>query len=42
MERKQVTMEKPDSVELRSSYFFSTKADDSLFFNSSKAEYDIA
>ncbi len=41
IERKLVTMEKPDSVELRSSYFFSIKADDSLFFNASKAEYDI-
>ena len=41
IERKQVTMVKPDSIELRSSYFISTKADDSLYFNATDALYDI-
>lgn len=43
IEKKMVTMSKPDSVELKSSYFFSTKKEqDSLYFNASDAIYDIA
>jgi hypothetical protein len=42
IERKQVTMSKPDSFDLKSSYFYSTKAgQDSLFFNATSAIYDI-
>ena len=43
IDKKMVTMSKPDSVDLRSSYFYSTREDqDSLFFNASTAEYNIA
>ncbi len=41
-EKKLVTMVKPDSFDLKSSYFFSTKAEDSLFFNATAATYDIS
>ncbi len=41
IERKQVTMTKPDSIELRSSYFVSTKKGDSLYFNANAGLYDI-
>lgn len=39
--KKEVTMSKPDSVDLKSSYFFSTKAGDSLYFNATAAVYNI-
>lgn len=43
IDRKQVLMSKPDSVDLKSSYFYSTRTDqDSLYFNASAALYDIA
>lgn len=43
IDKKLVTMSKPDSVDLKSSYFYSTKQDqDSLYFNASAAIYDIA
>ena len=42
IDRKEVTMEKPDSVDLKSSFFYSTRPDDSLFFNASGARYDIS
>lgn len=43
IEKKVVTMSKPDSVELKSSYFYSTKKElDSLYFNATDAIYDIA
>ncbi len=43
IDKKQVTMSKPDSFDLKGSYFYSTKADqDSLYFNATNAIYDIA
>lgn len=43
IDKKMVSMSKPDSVDLKSSYFYSTKVDqDSLYFNASAAIYDIA
>ena len=42
IDKKEVTMSKPDSVDLKSSYFYSTRTDqDSLFFNADAAVYDI-
>lgn len=42
IEKKQITMNKPDSIDLRNSYFYSTKPEqDSLYFNATAAEYDI-
>ena len=41
IDKKEVTMQKPDSFDLKKSYFFSTRAGDSLFFNASSARYDI-
>ena len=42
IDQKLVTMQKPDSVDIKSSFFYSTRAEDSLFFNASGARYDIA
>lgn len=43
IEKKLVTMSKPDSVDLKSSYFYSSKKEqDSLYFNATDAIYDIA
>jgi len=43
IDRKVVTMSKPDSFDVKNSYFYSTKADqDSLYFNATAAVYDIA
>jgi len=42
IDKKQVTMSKPDSVDLKASYFYSTRSDqDSLYFNADAAIYDI-
>jgi len=42
IDKKQVTMSKPDSIDLKASYFYSTRADqDSLYFNADVAVYDI-
>jgi hypothetical protein len=41
IDKKLVTMRKPDTIDIKSSYFYSTRADDSLFFNASEAQYDI-
>jgi hypothetical protein len=42
MDLRKVTMEKPEDVNLRNSYFYATRKElDSLAFNATAAEYDI-